>query len=76
MLDLILAVLFCWLFFKAVGLSFRIAWGAAKIVAWLLFAIALPMMAGCMIIAGGFLLLIPLALVAIAFGLLRACVQL
>ena len=75
MLDLLIAVLFCWLFFKAVGLSFRIAWGAAKIIAWVLFAIALPMMAGCLILAGGFMLLIPLALVVLAFGLLRACVR-
>lgn len=76
MLDLLIALLFCWLFFKAVGLSFRIAWGTAKIIAWLLFVIALPMMAGCLIVAGGFLLLIPLALVAIAFNLLKACVRL
>lgn len=73
MLDLLIAVLFCWLFIKAVGLSFRLAWGAVKIIAWLLFALALPMMAGCLILAGGLLLLVPLALVAIAFGLLKAC---
>lgn len=76
MLDLLIGVAFCWIFFKAVGLSFRIAWGAAKIIAWLLFAIALPMMAGCLILAGGFLLLIPLVMVVIAFGLLKACVRL
>ena len=73
MLDLLIAVLFCWLFIKAVGLSFRLAWGAAKIVAWLLFVLALPMMAGFLLLAGGILLLVPLALVAIAFGLLKAC---
>lgn len=74
MLDLIIVILFCWLFFKALGLAFKLAWGTAKIVASVLFAIAVPMLALCLIFAGGLLLLVPLALVGIAFGVLRACV--
>lgn len=73
MLDLIITVLFCWLFFKALGLTFRLAWGVTKIVAWLLFSIAVPMMVGMLMLAGGILLLVPLALVGLAFGLVRAC---
>ena len=74
MLDLIIVILFCWLFFKALGLAFRLAWGTAKIIASVLFAIALPMLALCLLFAGGLLLLVPLALVSIAFGVLKACV--
>ena len=73
MLDLIIVILFCWLFFKALGLAFRLAWGTAKIIASVLFAIALPMLALCLLFAGGLLLLVPLALVSIAFGVLKAC---
>lgn len=74
MLELLFVVLFCWLFFKAVGLAFRVAWGGAKIVASLLFAIAVPMLVGCLVFAGGLLLLIPIALIAVAFALLKAVV--
>ena len=73
MLDLIIVILFCWLSFKAPGLAFKLAWGTAKIVASVLFAIAVPMLALCLFFAGGLLLLVPLALVSIAFGLLKAC---
>lgn len=74
MLDLIIVILFCWLFFKALGLAFRLAWGTAKFIVSVLFAIAVPMLALCLIFAGGLLLLVPLALVSIAFGILKACV--
>ena len=74
MLQFLVIVLFCYLGFKALGLLFRVAWGAAKIAAAVLFVIALPMLVGCLIFAGGILLAIPLALIAIAFGLLKACV--
>lgn len=74
MLELLTVILFCWLFFKAIGLAFKVAWGAAKILASVLFVIALPMLVVCLLFAGGFLLLVPVAMVAIAFGLLKAVV--
>lgn len=74
MMELLAVILFCWLFFKAVGLAFRMAWGAAKIVASLLFALAVPMLVLCLVFAGGIFLLLPLAMVGIAFGLLKACI--
>ena len=74
MLDLIIVILFCWLFFKALGLAFRLAWGTVKIIVSVLFAIAVPMLAMCLIFAGGLLLLVPLALVSIAFGILKTSV--
>ena len=74
MMELLVVILFCWLFFKAVGLAFRMAWGTAKILASLLFAMAVPLLILCLIFAGGVVLLLPLALVGIAFGIARACV--
>ena len=74
-MDLLVTILFCWLFFKAVGLMFRVAWGTTKIIASLLFAVAVPMLVGCLLLASGLLLLVPLAMVALAFGLLKASVS-
>ena len=74
MLELILIIVFCSLFFKAVGLAFRAAWGMTKLVASLLFAVAVPLLIVCVIFAGGLLLLIPIGLTALAFGLLKAIV--
>ena len=74
MMELLAVIVFCWLFFKAMGLMFRMAWGTAKILASLLFAVAVPMLVLCLIFAGGIVLLLPLALVVAAFGLMRACV--
>lgn len=74
MLELIMTVLFCWIIFKAIGLAFRVTWGVAKIIASLLFAIAVPLLFVCLAFAGGLLILLPLALVGIAYGLLEFCV--
>lgn len=75
MLEVLIIIGFCWLFFKAIGLAFKVAWGAAKIAASLLFAIAVPMLVLCLVFAGGILLLVPVALIAIAFGILKACID-
>lgn len=72
MLDILITILFCWLFLKVLGLVFKAAWGTAKIAASILLGIAVPMLIGCLVFAGGLLLLIPLALIGIAFGLLKA----
>ena len=74
MLEFLTVILFCWLFFKALGLAFRVAWGTTKIIASLLFTVAVPMLVICLLFAGGIALLVPLALVGIAFGLLKAIV--
>lgn len=74
MLDILTVILFCWLFFKAIGLAFRAAWGVTKIIASILFAVAVPMLFFCLLFAGGVLILVPFALVALAFGLLKAVV--
>ncbi len=71
--DILAVFLFCWLGWKALGLAFRLTWGAAKIAATLLMGLALPILIGCLLFAGGLLLLLPLGMIAIAFGLLKAC---
>ena len=72
MLEILTVILFCWLFFKALGLAFRVAWGTTKLIAALLFAVAVPMLVVCLLFVGGIALLLPLALVGLAFGLLKA----
>lgn len=73
-MELLFVIAFFWLLLKALGLAFRVAWGTAKIVASLLFGIAVPLLIVCGLFAGGIALLLPLALVGIAFGILKACV--
>ena len=73
MLEIIFSILAVWLFFKAIGLAFKITWGAAKIGATILLAIAVPVFILLAIFVGGFVLLVPVALIAGAVGLLKAC---
>ena len=72
MLEVLLTVLFCWLLFKAVGLAFKVAWGTTKIIASILFAAAVPLLMVCLV--GGIVLIVPVALIGAAFGLLKKCV--
>ena len=74
MFEILVTIAFIWLFIKVIGLTFKVAWGLAKIVAVILFALALPTLIGCLLLAGGVALLIPIALVGAAFGILKACI--
>ena len=68
MFTLFVILVFGWLFFKSVGLAFHLTWGLAKIVATLLFVVALPLL----VVLGALLpLLVPVALVAAAYGILK-----
>ena len=73
MFELLVFVLFVWLFVKAIGLTFRVTWGLAKVIAVILFALAVPALCVCLLVIGGAAILIPVALVAAAFGILKAC---
>ena len=73
MIEIIFSILAIWLFFKAIGLAFKLTWGAAKIGATILLAIAVPVFILLAIFVGGFVLLVPVALIAGAVGLLKAC---
>ena len=74
MFELLVVAAFLWLFIKGLGLAFRVTWGLTKAVAIVLFVLAMPALLGCLPLAGGVLLLIPVALVGIAFGILKAAV--
>ena len=73
MFELLVFVLFVWLFEKAIRLTFRVTWGLAKVIAVILFALAVPALFVCLLVIGGAAILIPVALVAAAFGILKAC---
>lgn len=74
MFELFVIAAFVWLFAKGIGLAFRVTWGLAKVVAVILFTLALPALFGCFLVAGGLALLVPVGLVAAAWGILKACV--
>ena len=74
MLELLTVVVFFYLFFKVLGLAFRMTWGLAKIAASILITLALPILLVCFLFVGGIALLLPLALMGIALWILKACV--
>ena len=73
MFELLVFILFVWLFVKSIGLTFRVTWGLAKITAVILFALAVPALFVCILVIGGVAILIPVALAAAAFGILKTC---
>ena len=74
MFKLLILIAFCYLFFCAVRLAFKVTWGLAKIAAVILFVLALCALIACMFTAGRFILLIPVMMVGTAFGILKACI--
>ena len=54
-------------------MALHLTWCAAKVIAALLFAVALPVLLVCLFVAGGLLLLVPLGLIGAAFGILKFC---
>ena len=75
MFNIIITVVFIWLMIKAIGFALKLTWGAARIVASILMVIALPVLILFLLFAGGALLLIPLAMVGIAAGVLKSCIN-
>ena len=71
MLDILLTVLFISLFIWTVKLLFKLTWGIAKVVAVILMIIALPTLIGGLMVAGGLVLLIPVALLIGAIGTIK-----
>lgn len=72
MLEIGMVILFCWLGFKALGLVFHVAWGATKVLASVLLSLAGVALVGCLVFAGGVLLLLPVLLVGAALAVLKA----
>jgi len=70
MFEILVIVAFIFLAIKFFGLAFKIAWSLAKVVASILFVLALPALIICVIFASGLFLLIPIVLIIAAIGLL------
>jgi len=75
MFELLTVAIFIWLLVKAVELGFRLTWGAAKVIASILIGLALPVLVLCLVFVGGIALLVPVAVIALAVGILKACVN-
>ena len=73
MFELLVIIAFLWLMFKAIGLAFKLTWNLAKIVASILMVLALPLLVVAILFWSGIALLIPVALLCGAFGMLKAC---
>ena len=73
MFELLTVGIFIWLLVKGIGLALRLTWGTAKIIASILMALALPLLIICVVFVGGIALLAPIAVIAIAVGILKAC---
>ena len=74
MFELLTVIVFVWLLVKAAQLAFKLTWGAAKVVASILMAIALPVLVVCLVFVGGIALIVPIAVIGIAVGVMKACV--
>ena len=74
MFELLIITIFLWLLVKAIGLAFKLTWGVAKITASILIGLALPVLIVCFVFVGGIALLVPVAMIAIAAGIVKACV--
>lgn len=73
MFEILTVAVFVWLMFKVVGLMFRLTWGIAKLIAGILLFLAAPVLIVCLLFVGGFFLLIPVGLVALALMIVSAC---
>ena len=73
MFEVLAVIIFVWLLMKAIGLAFKLTWGVAKIAASILIGLAFPALIVCVIFVGGIALLVPVVMIAIAAGILKAC---
>ena len=75
MFELLTIVVFVWLLVKTIGLAFKLTWGMAKIVASILLVLALPLLIVCLLFVGGAILIIPVAMIGIAAGIMKSCIK-
>ena len=73
MIELLTIAIFIWLLVKSIGLSFKLSWGVAKIGASILIGLAFPVLIVCFVFIGGIALMVPVVMIAIAAGILKAC---
>lgn len=75
MFELLTIVVFVWLLIKAIGLAFKLTWGMAKIVASILMVFALPLLIVCLLFVGGAILIVPVAMIGVAAGIMKSCIK-
>ena len=75
MFELLTIVVFVWLLIKTIGLAFKLTWGMAKIVASILLVLALPLLIVCLLFVGGAILIVPVAMIGIAAGIMKTCIK-
>ena len=75
MFELLTIVVFVWLLIKTIGLAFKLTWGMAKIIASILVVLALPLLIVCLLFVGGAILIIPVAMIGIAAGIMKSCIK-
>lgn len=74
MLEILTVVVFVWLLVKVIGLALKLTWGAAKLIVGLLVALALPVLVLCLLFVGGLALMVPIAVIGVAYAIVKACV--
>ena len=75
MFELLTIIVFVWLLIKTIGLAFKLTWGMAKIIASILMVLALPLLIVCLLFVGGAILIIPVAMIGIAAGIMKSCIK-
>ena len=75
MFELLTIIVFAWLLIKAIGLAFKLTWDMAKIVASILMVLALPLLIVCLLFVGGAILIVPVAMIGIAAGIMKSCIK-
>ena len=73
MFELLVMIAFLWLMIKVIGLAIKVTWGLAKIVAGILMVFALPLLVVSVLFWSGVALMLPIILLCVAFGILKAC---
>ena len=72
MFELLVVVIFFWLFVKVLKLAFSITWGLAKVAATVLCVLAGPLLVMCLLFASGLALIVPVLIVIGAYSMLKA----
>ena len=75
MFKLLTIIVFCWLFFKTIGLTLKLTWGAAKLISGILMVLALPVLIAGLLFVGGIVLLVPIVMLCIAAGITKLCIE-
>ena len=74
MFEMVATVVFLLLLVGVVRMAFKISWGLAKIAILAALAVVLPALVGCFVVFSGMFLLLPLGLMLMAFGMVKACI--